>query len=169
MDWEDGQPNNWGGKEDCVNYHVATAKMRDDECDTDNDVICTVEPQTKFTLKGVCIDSPVDSFYMMTSSTELVGYTQTTMMFNTSEKRWEIVMTRDNTLLAYTTSISEFPIGSHPWYFVDVDNPCTDKNVTWRMLLLHLTVEEPGHFCCGDGKCIDSDYVCDNNQHCDDR
>ena len=38
-----------------------------------------------------------------------------------------------------------------------------------RELLLHRTVPQPGHFCCGDGTCISSELVCDNNQHCEDR
>ena len=42
QDWEPGQPNDWGGLEDCVQYDEATGKIRDDTCDTkeaaENDV-----------------------------------------------------------------------------------------------------------------------------------
>ena len=34
QDWEPGQPNDWGGLEDCVQYREATGKIRDDTCDT---------------------------------------------------------------------------------------------------------------------------------------
>ena len=50
-----------------------------------------------------------------------------------------------------------------------MDSKCTDQGVPWRLLNLHIEVDQPGHFCCDDGKCIKSQYVCDNVKHCDDK
>ena len=88
------------------------------------------------------------------------------MIYSETNIRWEIVFSSNNSLLAFTNQ-TEFPVGSHPWKFLD--EKCVDGESTWRMLLLHKTVEKPGYFCCGDGSCISSEFVCDNNQHCDDR
>ena len=42
QDWEPGQPNDWGGQEDCVQYMKDAGQLRDDVCDTkeavENDV-----------------------------------------------------------------------------------------------------------------------------------
>ena len=67
---------------------------------------------------------------------------------------------------------TDFPIGVNGWHFLDSDcvDPgqqvsyctvlyctvlyCTGQQV--RSLNLHLEVEQPGHFCCEDGTCVDS-------------
>ena len=33
---------------------------------------------------------------------------------------------------------------------------------------LHLKVQQPGKFCCNDGFCLESKYVCDKLPHCED-
>ena len=168
LDWEDGQPNNWGGTEDCVTLNLETDKMRDDVCEQrNNNVICKVPPSTQFMLRGVCISHPVDTFYMTHTNNELIGFTQTSMSLSNTSNRWEIRFTYNRTLLAFTNQ-SEFPIGRHLWYFVE-GNACSEINETYRFLSLHLNVEQPGSFCCGDGSCISSDDVCDTNLHCPDR
>ena len=61
---------------------------------------------------------------------------------------------------------SNYPFGVHNWYFENSE--CSDEGKNWRKLILHQEVEQPGKFCCDDGVCINSDLVCDENQHCDD-
>lgn len=169
LKWEPGQPNNWGGQEECCIYTVATGLMRDDFCGQDKaDVICVVPPNTKFMMKGVCINSPVDSFYQMMTSEDFIGYTQTSLIWSRDNDRWEIVFTMNRTLLAFSTETQrEFPVGTHPWFFVN--NTCHENGTDWRLLLLHEAVEQPGNFCCRDGSCISSEKVCDHNPHCEDR
>ena len=140
----------------------------DDNCDTPNDVICTVKGFPHFRLRGVCISSPVDSFYMLGEGERLTGYTQTFMLPSTDRTRWEIRDSFTNDLLAHTKDSAEFPIGRRSWYFEPAGNVSKCEGSS-RDLLLHLSVEQPGHFCCGDGVCISSELVCDNNQHCNDR
>ena len=44
---------------------------------------------------------------------------------------------------------------------------CEDKEGSGsRTMLLHLYAEQPGHFCCDDGFCMDSKLRCDFKQHC---
>ena len=68
--------------------------------------------------------------------------------------------------MAFLNATSDLPVGVHHWYFLD--SACRDENVPWRSLNLHTSVEQPGHFCCEDGNCIKSGYVCDNVKHCED-
>ena len=117
-----------------------------------------------FILRGVCLDSKVDSFFLMKSSTEFLGYIQTRMIFSVSTARWEIVSTtNDREVLAYMKSsdpANNFPLGLHQWKFLSSN--CTDRGDSQlRSLHLHLEVELPGNFCC-DGACIDSQLVCNN-------
>ena len=44
----------------------------------------------------------------------------------------------------------------------------TENGSDFKNLHLHLKVEKPGKFCCNDGVCIDSKYVCDQVPHCGD-
>ena len=75
------------------------------------------------------------------------------------------MFTDNGTLLAYTNT-TQLPLGLHTWHFEEGAD-CGDMSS--RELLLHRTLPQPGHFCCGDGSCISSELVCDNNQHCEDR
>ena len=38
----------------------------------------------------------------------------------------------------------------------------------FKLLHLHLKVQQPGKFCCNDGFCLESKYVCDKLPHCED-
>ena len=143
-------------------------RTRDDNCDTANDLICNVKGFKHFMLCGVCVNSPVDSFYVLGEGEHLTGYTQTFMLPSEDKSRWEIRDSFTNELWAHTKNLSEFPIGRRSWYFEAAGGLSECEN-TSRELLMHLSVEQPGNFCCGDGVCISSELVCDNNQHCNDR
>ena len=53
------------------------------------------------------------------------------------------------------------PLGKQKWSFPD--DSCGDLDLN-----LHREVEKPGHFCCDDGSCIDSELVCNNFPDCQD-
>ena len=67
--------------------------------------------------------------------------------------------------------VPSFPLGRQPWHFLDVN--CSDPGpnglAATRTLNFHLEVEQPGHFCCDDGACVDSELVCNNFPDCEDR
>ena len=95
----------------------------------------------------------MNSIYLLIRSQhELLGYIQTRMIYIKSGQTWEIVDTNSNKTLAFTNETSSFPVGVHRWFFLDGD--CTDPDVPWRKLNLHMAVNQPGHFCCDNGACI---------------
>ena len=72
----------------------------------------------------------------------------------------------DRTLAATMNQTKGFPIGTFQWYILDAD--CADNdNTRSRSLNLHYQVKRPGHFCCDNGVCINSDFVCDGNINCE--
>ena len=168
QDWEEGQPNDWGGEEDCVVYKAQEETLRDVSCQSnDVAVTCKVPENTEYMLRGVCIDSPADSFYVVRDSLDLLGFTQTNLILNKNRRRWEIQFTKNNSVIAFMNETLELPVGQHQWHFEK--NHCQDKGKHFRSLNFHISVPQPGRFCCSDGSCIDSELVCDNKNDCQDR
>ena len=166
-DWEEGQPNDWGGSEDCAVYRSREETLRDISCQSnDVAVVCQVPGQTKYMLRGVSLDSPADSFYVVRDSQEFLGFIQTKMVLNTARRRWEIQFSKNNSLIAFMNETLELPVGQHHWHFLS--NDCRDDELS-QSLNFHVSVSQPGWFCCSDGTCIDSELVCDNKYHCLDR
>ena len=122
-----------------------------------------------FMLRGVCLNSSVDKYYVMLDSSSFTGFIQSRITFSSRNKRWEIVrITNENQVLAYMDKSDEhFPTGTHHWYFEDVQ--CTDPGEKWRSLNLHMDVKKPENFCCHDGTCISSELVCNNFADCEDK
>ena len=129
---------------------------------------CLMEDRRhSFRLNGVCEESQVDSYYVWEEDfTLLTGYLNSVMKFSSSRERWEISTSLNTTLLAFTNQTREFPVGKRAWYILDTN--CTDPVRETRTLNLHLSVEQPGQFCCAEGSCISSQLVCDNVPHCPD-
>ena len=119
-------------------------------------------------MRGVCLESEVDKYYVLRDSNDFLGLLHSKIIFSDINKRWEIVRrVDDGEVLAYMEETDEnFPSGTHRWYFVDA--ACTDPGHPWRSLNLHLDVETPGTFCCDDGTCISSEFICNNFADCKD-
>ena len=85
-------------------------------------------------MRGSCLESAVDKYFVMRNSKEFLGLIQTSMIFSSQQKRWEIVASSETTkILAYMEAPGEegsFPLGRQSWYFLDV--PCTDPGLTTR-------------------------------------
>ena len=164
--WRTGQPNNYGGNENCAVDFRREGKFNDIICSTTYCSICEVMTGGEtYELTGACEESNVDRFYVLKSSELLSGMTGRNLVFSQADRRWEIV-DRDGQLMAFVVK-AQLPLGLHPWHFLDTI--CTDQGKSVRSLNLHLNVERPGHFCCNDGTCIDSDLVCNNFDNCGDR
>ena len=129
---------------------------------------CLMEDRRhSFRLNGVCEESQVDSYYVWEEDfTLLTGYLNSVMKFSSSRERWEISTSLNMTLLAFTNQTGEFPLGRREWFILDTN--CTDLGRDSRTLNLHLSVTQPGQFCCGEGSCIDSGLVCDHVPDCPD-
>ena len=162
--WREGEPNSWGGEEDCARYDVTEGGSIDVTCEEYYCPVCKAPTPTMFKLSGVCTGSRIDRLYLLQPDRTMLGYTNTIMVWE--DRILSIVDTITLDILAYRNNSQEYPLGTHPWYFTK-DN-CTDQGKQFRMLNLHLAVEQPGHFCCTSGVCIDSELRCDNVEHCKD-
>ena len=89
--------------------------------------------------------------------TIMIGPTRTKLMKNNGG--WEI-RNKQEEILGNSDS-QGLPLGTNPWSVFS----CSQEEIS---LNLQAGVEEPGHFCCDDGACIDSSLVCDSRNHCDD-
>ena len=168
MVWENGEPNNLGDQ-DCIIYGTEPGTLIDSTCILEYHAACKVTGFVSFTLDGVCEESAVDSHYVLKPSGVILGYLRTEMSWNKTTKQWEIWNMENRTLVAAMNSSIGFPLGTFPWYFNDTNSTCTDHdNTSTRNLNLHLQVDRPGKYCCGDGVCLDSELICDGNRHCDD-
>ena len=83
----------------------------------------------------------------------MFGKTRSSIVFQNNE--WHFKAGRRS---VYTTSGKMIPLGIHEW---------NGTEGTFKMIL-HKKVEQPGHFCCDDGVCIPSKFVCDTVQNCED-
>ena len=106
-------------------------------------------------LRGLCSHVEADRFYYLAASkSEFLGMFSTKLTFSTQLDRWVLMEMRGDKVIA--TPENNFPLGRQPWFLDSCKDPETSST---RTLSLHLDVEQPGHFCCDDGSCIDSEMV----------
>ena len=166
--WDEGYPYNYTNY-DCVEIEMDYLKFSDFDCSVTYCPICQITEKKTFQLRGVCLESPVDKYFVMVNTTLFLGYIQSSLIFSNVSERWEIVKTHNQTsVLAYMESEPEnnFPLGLHSWYFEA--ETCHGVGGQERTLNFHLEVEQPGYFCCNDGNCIESELVCNNFNDCSD-
>ena len=77
---------------------------------------------------------------------EFIGFVSSKIVYSVTKRRWEIIKTFENKILAYMNSTSNLPIGTQPWYISESN--CTDPGKMYRTLNFHKYVEQPGNFCC---------------------
>ena len=118
-----------------------------------------VPEMTTYHLQGVPLDSYIDRFYVLQSTTELLGFMQNKMVWVKQRSRWEIVSAVTDDTEAFTEE-KDFPLGSNLWFFTS-ENRSVNLN-------FHVKVEQPGRFCCSDGVCVSSDWRCDGDRDCTD-
>ena len=171
--WESNSPTNFYNN-DCGLLRLTSGLLYDDLCTEPGCPVCQLRfPPQRFVLRGLCPHLTADRFYFLPSQpqTEFLGFLNTKISFSPERRRWELVEMRGSqSMVGYMTEetdLQPFPLGLHPWIFPG--NKCTDLNQTHRALSLHLDLEQPGHFCCHDGSCIDSEMVYDEFLDCKDR
>ena len=103
-------------------------------------------------------------YYLVFSDNRIfIGNKNTKIEYSSLSLQWEFKKVKNSEVIAVTNDTKEMPIGVHKWYF---SSKCHDPGKQWRILNLHRDVLLPGHFCCGDGHCIQSELVCDSVPHC---
>ena len=98
------------------------------------------------------------------TNTGFTGYVSSEIVYSLTRNRWEILNSHSKDTLAFMNETSKLPIGKHPWYFTHSN--CVDDGKKYRTLDFHKYVVQPGHFCCDDGNCFSSEYVCDGASQC---
>ena len=178
--WQQGQPNNYGGNQDCV--AVDNNQLNDYDCATKYNALCQVNFFTIFQFEGFCDGGMADYTFVMAEVSGGVslkvralicqektffGYGYTKLYLNNSKEpsSWILVDSRTNdVILSLETYSKEVPIGRNQW---KIENGrCRDKNKTELSLNFHKQVDQPGLFCCDDGTCIPSEHVCDSVDSC---
>ena len=113
--------------------------------------VCQLKNLKRFKLRGGCLDSSVDQYFVMRSNKEFLGLVQSSIIFSSEQKRWEIVNSTDTTsILAYMESKTErpsFPLGRQAWYFLDVN--CTDPDSDLATTIKGLSIRWTMPFCTG--------------------
>ena len=75
-----------------------------------------------FQLRGVCLESPVDKFYVLHNSTELHGHSGSLLRWVEEESSWTITRKRE-TLARLRSESRSLPLGKHLWTFT---SGCSD-------------------------------------------
>ena len=73
-------------------------------------------------LRGVCLDSQVDKFYVLHNSTELHGHSGSLLRWVEEESSWTITRKRE-TLARLGSESRSLPLGKHLWTFT---SGCSD-------------------------------------------
>ena len=154
----------------CLWYNFEDKTFSDNIISNSIQPICEIPRLRTFLLRGVCKDVNLDIYYTMESPSLFLGFIFSKISYSEERNKWELISTADNTVIAYTkANSSKPPIGANKWIFSN--GKCQDEtrkegNDEFRTLHLHLEVEQPGYFCCSDGYCIKSEFVCDGTANC---
>ena len=164
--WIPDEPRSLDSDEYCPMYDINSKASINKECIHMKCPICRVPLLKKYMLRGVCTEQTwlADTYYYLKQEKLFMGNMHSKITWD--KNRWELQKLSDSSTIAFMNETSNYPLGVHKWFFEETI--CRDQEVIWRKLILHLEVEQPGKFCCDDGACIDSELVCDANQHCDD-
>ena len=133
-------------------------KFKRDQCNTKTCPVCYFENwPTSLKLRGLCKNANADTFYYLMNHTNILGPSRSKITW--TNQRWEMRNKKEEVI--GISNKAGIPIGTNPWSVFG----CSQEEMS---LNLQAGVEEPGHFCCDDGACIDSSLVCDSRDHCED-
>ena len=177
--WLPHEPNNYGGKEDCVMLKLVSSSslkelkwgLNDNECGVKRCPLCELSESLQLHLRGSCPEAGLDTVYYVDhirdnlDKNDISGYKSTKITWDRKKSHWQIVDTQSNKVIAIANDTQQYPLGTHLWYFKSGE--CTDENVGWRRMNLHRHAQE-NEFCCLNGLCIDSSLRCDTIKHCRD-
>ena len=138
--WDKRQPANKTEDQDCAVVN-ADKKLEAVRCSQEALTLCRMERPVRFQLRGADINTGEDTQFTLVNSSHMIGNIKTFM--RQDMESWAIIDRAGKVLSRAGTS---FPLGLLPWVSEESE----------KKMLLHLYVEQPGHFCCDNGYCIDS-------------
>ena len=157
--WSLQPPEDTSGERQCLLYDMNNEKLVG-LSPTNFPIICKMPNKpVEFFLRGVCPGLQVDTYFVLKSPFVLLGYIYSSIIYDYSRQGWKIISNTNNKTFAFLPYKHYFPpIGHQLWVFNDSN--CFDEggNKT-RTLFLHLAVDQPGHFCCNNGACIEPLFV----------
>ena len=157
------------------------------QCSSHAHALCQFNRRMRFQLRGICATGNMDSQYTVINSTHLIGNSVTSIRYDYDYEEWQLVDRKSGKVMAavemheidpddddigFSPETPDhkfiFPLGTKQWVFKDDPPFCADcpavtgkqkkKCKAYRTMNLHLSVDQPGYFCCGDGACIHSEY-----------
>ena len=91
-------------------------------------LVCTTQSNSHFPvdfqLRGVCLHSQVDSFFLLKTPTELKGHGKSTIKWFQSDQVWKIINSTATLAVLAGPQPKSFPLGDHLWEFTQSD--CVD-------------------------------------------
>ena len=99
--WLEGYPTTYTS-DDCTYGDLTDGKVYNADCMTKVCPVCQLASLKRFQLRGGCLDSAVDQYFVMRSNKEFLGLIQTSLVFSSEQNRWEVVnRSEPTTILAY--------------------------------------------------------------------
>ena len=130
----------------CPMYDIRFNGSLNKQCDFQKCPICKLKSMQKFVLKGICPKEDAwiaDINYSLRPGKLFIGNMHTKITFSTDNSRWEIQTLQNNSTIAFTNESTDYPFGLRKWYFGQ-EFECKDNGQSWRALLLHQEVPQPG-------------------------
>ena len=168
--WSTQPPEKSLGERQCLLYDLEDEKLVA-LSPTNFPLVCTMPNKpVEFYLRGVCPGLKVDTYFVFKTPFVFLGYIYSSIKYDYNSKEWKIVNNISNRTIASLPAEDNYPpIGHQLWQFDDSTSCFDEGGNTTRKLFLHMAVEQPGHFCCHDGRCFESDLVCDGSPDCQDQ
>ena len=162
--WGRGEPNG-KRRQNCVHLWM-DGKLDDEECEKEKSKFCDIQ-RPSLNLRGACINEQLDVNYVMQLDT-LINENHNIVGFKKSSLLWQgnkwIFFNGNGKKVAFTNDTSDYPLGTHRWYFNS--GKCHDPGEKWRKLNLNSCKNT--EFPCTNGECVDMELRCDKNYNCND-
>ena len=169
IEWNWGEPNG-GRRENCVDISPP-GNLNDRMCDAPTDCsLCQFEQRPLLSLRGLCSFVEMDSKYLMDlrerkyEKYSLNGWELTNIIWSDSRNAWELLNSKNESLVAFTNETSDYPVGTQKWYFTN--RRCHDEGQDYREMNLHACSEDDVP--CKDGNCISLEQTCNKVNDCED-
>ena len=140
------------------------------QCNSKKKIVCKFEHRSFLTIRGLCIDSPLDTKYYIDEkpiNPNLRGLTHSLIRnedYGNGSLAWKIY--HQNDLIAEMSAGDlkcSYPVGKHTWQFKTDD--CSNKDQPTELLITSCGLDQ---YTCKDGTCIDVSKKCDYEIDCED-